>query len=793
MNAIWESITDALGGFFYSIFCVIFYVIDLLEKIFKAFAGTGPVSINGQDITAGNSGDVTDTGIVYYFLQSDLVRNMFLAILYLAIILLVVFTVMAVLRNMYQPQPKRWQEIIGNAIKGLGLFIFVPACSLLGVWLGNILLNAIDGATSGSSFQTTVSAKLFMSSAYNANKIRLDVQNGVFDGIDYQEYSLIATLAGEANLEIRAFPGGENSGEVDMDYEYYANLVDDCYMSGSIDLNNGWQVAQYYSTWNINYIILIAAGVFILYVLGSITFGMIKRLIMLVILFIVSPAVCAMYPIDEGNAYKSWAGEFKKNVLSAYGAVAGMNLFFAISPLFDMISLPGIGDFLQLVPLALMVAGLYVVKDIINLISGFAGGGNAYSDGAGLMSSVNSRRKQVTGVVNKGSKAIAGGFGKAISRADAAKAAGNSAVGAFFASAGSSLLKTTAGGLSALTGKATGIDVLGTIDSYKAGYKGSEDENEKLERYRRLRNVINTADKNEKYGRYRIEPDGQILERGGKVKDSAGNVVRDSQGDVMYDYKPVTKGITRATEADLFKAAREAGIEDPALKRFKSGYKSAEDFDADQTKIKEATKRKEAFDEAVQRQQAQVATVNSSAGTFAGVLGLTDDEVKKRVFEGRSFSADELSIDTLRANEANEVAAAAAEGRTYTRKTDADLNNIIGARQAVNDMISELAKRRSETQSAGTDLAESLRGFKGSDLKTNLSDENIDKLADRLKDVANDNTMSSKATADAMISAMNNINDGITKELRDTIVKESRSLIRELQRNTSETKPKDKK
>ncbi len=783
-----EWILGVLGSLLFSLFSIIFEVIDMIQGIFQAFAGTGTVYIDGNVVGSGNTGDLYDTGIIYYFLQSDLVRNMFLSILYLAIILLVVFTVMAVLRNMYQPQPKRWQEIIGSAIKGLGLFIFVPACSLLGVWLGNILLVAIDGATSNSDYQTTISRRLFLSSAYTANHIRADAT-----GVDWETYSSVAALCDRCNVEIRAFPGGENSGEIDPDYEYYAGLVDDCFATGIPSIVANWDVSPWYNLMNINYLLLAAGGIFILYVLGAITFGMVKRLFMLVILFIVSPAVCAMYPIDEGNAYKSWAGEFKKNILSAYGAVAGMNLFFAVAPLIEMISIPDIGDAWGLLPLALTVAGLYVVKDIINLISGFAGGGNAYSDGAGLMSSVNSRRKQAVGVVNKGSKAIAGGFGKAISRADAAKAAGNSAVGAFFASAGSSLLKTTAGGLSALTGKATGIDVLGTIDSYKAGYKGSEDENEKLERYRRLRNVINTADKNEKYGRYRIEPDGQILERGGKVKDSAGNVVRDSQGDVMYDYKPVTKGITRATEADLFKAAREAGIEDPALKRFKSGYKSAEDFDADQTKIKEATKRKEAFDEAIQRQHAQVATVNSSAGTFAGVLGITDDEVKKRVFEGRSFSADELSIDTLRANEANEVAAAAAEGRSYTRKTDADLNNIIGARQAVNDMISELAKRRSETQSAGTDLAESLRGFKGSDLKTNLSDENIDKLADRLKDVANDNTMSSKATADAMISAMNNINDGITKELRDTIVKESRSLIRELQRNTSETKPKDKK
>ena len=89
----------------------------------------------------------------------------------LGLFLLIIFTVMAFIKNAYSSKQKNWKEIIGNSIKGLANFIFLPVCCLLGVWAGNILLNAIDGATSTGG-ATLMSRKLFLAAAYDANKYR---------------------------------------------------------------------------------------------------------------------------------------------------------------------------------------------------------------------------------------------------------------------------------------------------------------------------------------------------------------------------------------------------------------------------------------------------------------------------------------------------------------------------------------------------------------------------------------------------------------------------------------------
>lgn len=549
MTGLVDSILGIIGTIIYPLFGVIYSVIDLVERIFRAFAGTETVYVSGDQVTSGNTGADTDTGIVYYLLRSDLVRNMFLAMLYLAIILLVVFTIMAVLKNMYQPQPKKWQDIIASAIKGLGLFIIVPACSLLAVWVGNILLVAIDGATSGSNSSATMSGRLFIAASYTSNYIRSDAE-----GIDQQKYNEVAALCDRCGIEIRAFQ--PTDGGLDTDYEYYASLVDDCFASEAMSAArcNWGDVNAHYAIIHINFLTLAAGGIFMLYVLGSISFGMVKRLFMLVILFIISPVVCSMYPIDEGSAYKSWFGEFKKNLLSAYGAVAGMNLFLTIMPIVDQIQLGGAnGDWVGLLQLILVIAGLFVVKDVISFISGLAGGDNSYSGGNSLFVSVRGKAKSGLGKIGSGATKLRHGGSMAYQASKAAKASGGSGTAAFFRQAGSSVLSSLNSGLS----KTTGLDFSGIV---KGG--ASKDEISKIkdrEAFNKMAQVQRAWDKGDT-SRFSLGANGEILERRRKV-DGPGyenvQILSDLKGESITGEDGTTR--YRINDSEMLKASDKLG------------------------------------------------------------------------------------------------------------------------------------------------------------------------------------------------------------------------------------------
>ncbi|MCQ2565158.1 MAG: hypothetical protein MJ152_04825, partial [Clostridia bacterium] len=356
--------------FLKTLFAVFFLVIDLLQDIFLKFAGAGgTMYYNGEPITSNpiSKGGSTETGIIYYLFQSEVVKNLLFSIMILALFLIVIFTAMAIIKNIYASKPKSWKDIVANSFKGLANFVFVPVCCLLGVWAGNILLNAIAGATS-SSGTTNMSRQLFVVSAYEANICRCDKAEGPDEA-----RAIYAERLGKSKDDaevVKIVPEGK-------DKEFYATLVDQAYSVGvkvgnetkMKDIYTHGQVSDGYALFKVNYIMLTAGGVFMMYILINLAYAMVKRMFILLMLFVISPAMAAMYPLDDGKAIGNWKGDFLKNTIMAYSAVAGMNLFFSLSPIINNIELykERTGLVNGIVRIILLVIGLFCVKSFIDI------------------------------------------------------------------------------------------------------------------------------------------------------------------------------------------------------------------------------------------------------------------------------------------------------------------------------------------------------------------------------------------------------------------------------------------
>ena len=467
-----DAILGAIMTLLYNMFAgIIFGLMDGIQAMFKTFAGTGVAGFDGNKITAGNSGQENDTGLIYYLFNTPLIKNVFLSILLLGIFLLIIFTVMAFIKNAYASKQKKWQEIIGNSIKGLANFVFLPVCCLLGVWLSNILLNAIDGATNLSG-STTMSRMVYVSCAYNANAFRnseCDQYHYTIEEMDAAVQALVQQAGVQDQFKIKKY----SKGDIEGARIYYADYVDKIYGASEVlSVYHKSDIEGWYRVQDINFLVMIVGGIFVIYTLVTLTFGMVKRMFILLILYVISPGLCAMYPLDDGGAVKKWKDDFVKNTISAYGAVAGLNLFFSISPLIQKIEIGGgwMSQFMNttgLTSLVLTIAGLYVVKDLIGMISNYIGAGNALSDGASLAGNVKKRMGQGAKFIGNRAKGVAGAF----QRAKGAREAGGSFAGSLFrsaAGAGNDALK-----------KLTGIDIKGTRDDLKKakkdGAKGYED------------------------------------------------------------------------------------------------------------------------------------------------------------------------------------------------------------------------------------------------------------------------------------------------------------------------------
>ncbi len=140
-------------------------------------------------------------------------------------------------------------------------------------------------------------------------------------------------------------------------------------------------VWYYYDLWSFNFIIAGAAVIVLFGLMVSIILGLITRIIKSAALFLIYPALLGLAPLDEFGAFKKWRGEFMQQVLMAFGAVVGINLFFLLLPYLSNIQFFNITIMDYIMNLLIVIAGLSMVKAFIGFLSGLIGGADAVKTG----------------------------------------------------------------------------------------------------------------------------------------------------------------------------------------------------------------------------------------------------------------------------------------------------------------------------------------------------------------------------------------------------------------------------
>ena len=325
------------------------------------------------------------------------------------LIQLIIFTILAVVKNQYVEKPKPVGNIVGNAFKGLLLFWVVPIACITGLAVGNVVLRMVDEATStqvGGS--AGASDMLFIAAAYSANELRSSDN----DYSDQREKLLEIFNDGKINVQLAAIGiTSENDCKTASPekLEQAATIVDTAFVNGVFGTPNICafdRVFKYYNMFEFNYLIVWVGGVFLAYCLIIITWGLLGRIFKVVLLYCLSPAVLAAYPHDEGAAFKNWKGEFIKSATLGYTSVATLNIFYSVLPFVNQLELSsGVTGAMTnwFVRLCVMISGFMLIKDFMGTVSGWFGTGDAFGEGKNV-------KEKVTGKLKKGFSTVSGTF-----------------------------------------------------------------------------------------------------------------------------------------------------------------------------------------------------------------------------------------------------------------------------------------------------------------------------------------------------------------------------------------------
>lgn len=408
----WDEIGDGLLNIIYSLIgpllwclCDIFFIIlDLFEVMFKSFAGIAEGGVKVQ-------GEIVEGDIVLFLFQSNLVMQIFMSILILSLFLLIIFTIFAIVKNQYAEKQEPVSKIINGAFKALLMYLLVPVATIVCLLVGNIVLQAIYEAT---STQTGGSASdvLFVTSAYNANKLRdNDIEDNRKTLKDW--YADNSILKIERRIEEAT---GVNESNVatatEEQIEIIASIVDESFVDGELAaVGSKWSyaaISTYYDGFRISYITIWVGGAFFIWALGKIVWGLIARIFKMTLYFAISPAVMATFPIDGGKALGSWRGEMVKNGTMAFCSVGVLNVLYSILPVFNNLDMFGGGIGGGIVKIFINIIAFSSAKDLIASISGWFGTGDALAEGIKAKGQYSAAKKKLTGIATKGVGMFAG-------------------------------------------------------------------------------------------------------------------------------------------------------------------------------------------------------------------------------------------------------------------------------------------------------------------------------------------------------------------------------------------------
>lgn len=270
-----QGLLELICSLFYGMFSGICLLIDFIKTIFYKLCGIGTVEIEGEQ------GDLLSN-----LLESDIIKRVFLTIFIIGFILLIVFTILAIIKSNYQ-EKQNWKTVLSKTGQAFIIMLLIPFTVIIGVMLTNTIMSSINQAMNvyPSSGQGTIGGQFLITIGHDAYK-------GLID----QSQAEAMFVSGELN---------------------YAKLS---------------VVKQYYDITELNYVIGLLGSLvmLIMFVISAITF--VQRIFDIVLLYIISPVSISTIPLDEGNRFKVWKDMLISKILSAYGIILVMNLFFLIIP-----------------------------------------------------------------------------------------------------------------------------------------------------------------------------------------------------------------------------------------------------------------------------------------------------------------------------------------------------------------------------------------------------------------------------------------------------------------------------
>lgn len=303
-----NSLLEKIVVFIYGFYVAILKIIDMLQNIFDAISGANYVhytqTVNG--VTKSGEGYLTEI-----LLRMPVIRDVFLKVWVLSVVLCFIFLIAAVLRSIsnLNEEGQKINDIIKLAANTFVMFFMVQLIAFGTVSLSSVVLSGVEKSMNyalGSDSNIKMSNCIFAASAINAGKTgdpKKDAAN------------VLGQLVGEVPYnpdwsKVEGFYNGER--------KYYD--VED--------------VKKDLLLTKIDYISGLICVIFVLKYMAGSALVFVQRIILVVLGLIIAPFFVALTPLDGGERFNRWKEFFIGTCFSSLGVIISVKVYFILIPVF---------------------------------------------------------------------------------------------------------------------------------------------------------------------------------------------------------------------------------------------------------------------------------------------------------------------------------------------------------------------------------------------------------------------------------------------------------------------------
>ncbi|MBS6955196.1 MAG: hypothetical protein KH230_18410 [Enterocloster asparagiformis] len=277
-------------------------ILDGLEGMINVFVGTEKIIVDHKPMT-----------LMEMIFQLDVVSQGFLIVTMVAVCLCLIFTVVSVARSissMTLENKNPISHVLKSAMKAAVTFLTVPFFCIFLLQISTVLTTQVQTAVmnqTGVVGNPSTGTYVFLISSLRAGR--------------KEPNNIGSFLSRLGDME-------SNYLEPDMEDELRRE-----YLSGKKDYKSLLDSGMDFSPAKFDYIMGFVAVIFMILMFVGLIIQFIRRLLELVMLYIVSPFFVATIPADDGSMFKRWREMFVAKFLAGFGVIFALKIFLLLLPL----------------------------------------------------------------------------------------------------------------------------------------------------------------------------------------------------------------------------------------------------------------------------------------------------------------------------------------------------------------------------------------------------------------------------------------------------------------------------